>query len=579
MVSAQSTRVSPEEEAQLSPHPVETGSPDSQQPIYDDNYDIIYDEVDWSHEDIDHYYDPCREPQHQVGLHPIVLGDTLGKDDRYKVHRKLGAGGSATVWLCRDQKDEKWVAIKVMSARASQEATHSRYLGEMAIFDYFRDDLKVDNDELVANHVCVPDSYFVQDGPNGQHFCFVLPVLSPVLSGTACRAWYYFYDKPEVLREICAQMAVAMNYLHGKGICHGDFRPANILFYVDGIEDATEDEINAMFPESEKFEIESTTDVKLFPSFPKFIYSSSDQIPRLHPGNIHIMVSDFGEAYYGGHKPDFLGIPLKYAAPEVLFTLDSAFGMATDIWSLGMSILQLRHDEYMFEGFDPLQAVKGLERSLGPLPEPYRSVWFSDRFPFGGGPGKDSSDMALTENVSKVERWTGEYNSKLEKILREPSKSLWAMEKGENLSLRPGQSQVCDLNMKEIKSTIPEEEAQQLLDLLSGIFRYSPDERSTIKQVMDHPWITGRFSTSEDISVDVLVGVPEESMVSEMVDVQLGLTSSRTEPKEEHEVSYDAPGIPAPDPPAQGGVVRMLSRFTTLFFPVTWRLGGSCFGT
>lgn len=55
------------------------------------------------------------------------------------------------------------------------------------------------------------------------------------------------------------------------------------------------------------------------------------------------------------------------------------------------------------------------------------------------------------------------------------------------------------------------------------------------------------------------MGVPEESMVSEMVDIQPGLTSSRTEPKEEDEVFYDALGIPVPAPPARGGVARMLA--------------------
>lgn len=536
MVSAQNTRVSAAEEAQLWPDPVETGSPDSQQPEDDDPYGYTYEddeevtwdqgdldhseddgpypytyeEVTWDHENLNDYYHPYRERKDQVGLHPIILGDTLGQDRRYKVHRKLGAGGSATVWLCRDQKDEKWVAIKVLSHSASQAATDSRYLGEMAIFDYFRDDLKVDNDELVANHVCVPDSYFVQDGPNGQHFCFVLPVLS----GDIRDAFYHFYDKPEVLREICAQMVVAMHYLHGKGICHGDFRPANILFYVDGIEDATENEINAMFPESERFEMKSTTDEELFPNFPKFIYSSSNQIRVLHPGNIHIMVSDFGEAYYGGDKPEFLGIPVTYAAPEVMFEnfenhqnrlnqkakkLDSAFGMATDVWSLGMSILELRHSKHILPGsFNPFPAVRSLEGTFGPLPEPYRSIWFSDEFQIhiGGRPWKGPSNIPLTKPVTEVEIWKDDYNSTLEKIIREPSESLYRMEKGEDLSLRPGQSPVGDGYFKRVKSTIPEEEAQQLLGLLSGIFRYSPDDRSTIKQVMAHPWFAGRFPTS-----------------------------------------------------------------------------------
>lgn len=37
---------------------------------------------------------------HQGGLHPIYLGDVL--DDRYKICRKLGFGGTSTVWLAKD---------------------------------------------------------------------------------------------------------------------------------------------------------------------------------------------------------------------------------------------------------------------------------------------------------------------------------------------------------------------------------------------------------------------------------------------------------------------------------------------
>ena len=37
------------------------------------------------------------------GIHPVCLGDSF-QNDRYKVHHKLGWGGSSTVWLAEDQK-------------------------------------------------------------------------------------------------------------------------------------------------------------------------------------------------------------------------------------------------------------------------------------------------------------------------------------------------------------------------------------------------------------------------------------------------------------------------------------------
>lgn len=35
------------------------------------------------------------------GYHPVTLGDTF-KNERYKIHHKLGFGASSTVWLAED---------------------------------------------------------------------------------------------------------------------------------------------------------------------------------------------------------------------------------------------------------------------------------------------------------------------------------------------------------------------------------------------------------------------------------------------------------------------------------------------
>lgn len=53
------------------------------------------------------------------GFHPIHLNDTF-KHERYKVIHKLGHGGFATVWLARDNKRERYVAMKVLAARLSR---------------------------------------------------------------------------------------------------------------------------------------------------------------------------------------------------------------------------------------------------------------------------------------------------------------------------------------------------------------------------------------------------------------------------------------------------------------------------
>jgi len=59
-------------------------------------------------------YDDLEDPEQYMagGLHPVHLGDLLGNSNQYKVIHKLGSGGFATVWLCRDLEKDVYTALK-----------------------------------------------------------------------------------------------------------------------------------------------------------------------------------------------------------------------------------------------------------------------------------------------------------------------------------------------------------------------------------------------------------------------------------------------------------------------------------
>ena len=68
------------------------------------------------------------------GFHPTHLGDTL-KGGRYRVLHKLGYGGFSTVWLARDENQNRLVSLKVLSAEVSRrtaELNLLRHLDEHA---------------------------------------------------------------------------------------------------------------------------------------------------------------------------------------------------------------------------------------------------------------------------------------------------------------------------------------------------------------------------------------------------------------------------------------------------------------
>ena len=68
---------------------------------------------------LEHIYD--YEPG---GHHPVHLGGVYGNNGRYRVIHKLGSGGFATVWLCRDTEAKgatKYVALKILMAETSSD--------------------------------------------------------------------------------------------------------------------------------------------------------------------------------------------------------------------------------------------------------------------------------------------------------------------------------------------------------------------------------------------------------------------------------------------------------------------------
>src|ERR1044072_9902018 len=61
------------------------------------------------------------------GAEPLSVGD------RYTVERELGRGGMATVYLARDRKHDRPVAIKVMRAEVAADQGGQRFLREIQI--------------------------------------------------------------------------------------------------------------------------------------------------------------------------------------------------------------------------------------------------------------------------------------------------------------------------------------------------------------------------------------------------------------------------------------------------------------
>ena len=79
----------------------------------------------------------CRlaEARAKRHLHGVIDQNALTSAlaDRYRIGRQLGAGGMATVFLARDLKHDRDVAIKVLKPELAQSITGERFLREIGI--------------------------------------------------------------------------------------------------------------------------------------------------------------------------------------------------------------------------------------------------------------------------------------------------------------------------------------------------------------------------------------------------------------------------------------------------------------
>lgn len=453
------------------------------------------------------------------GFHPVVIGDALGEDGRFEVVHKLGHGGFATVWLCFDHHNNKWKAVRILAADASDHVEPS----ELRILKHFDG---VTDRELEENHICLPRDNFWVVGPNGRHLCNILPVFGRSTE-KICRQWGH---NSFMIRRLCFQLTKAMTFMHTKGVCHGDFRPKNILFKLRDVETLSYDQIYKWIPDSGRIALPVIPNPAYpegpGPHLPHYVYPSAALEPPRQMVTPDIVIGDFGEAYHVDEGPCTTGIPRKYAAPEVVLR-GHALGFGADVWALGATFCEAIKGLTPFSDDGVLEYTKVLEDMLGPLPEPYRTTWIE----WGCKPRAElppAAEIPLTEPVTMTPSRLVDiyeerirdfgYASFLDRILRPKTGFYREMVEGESAAtLAPWETDNGD-GWKHIQFQTPPEEADQLLDLLNKVFKYQPNERLTAADVLAHPWFSHEGVVPGDDVVEAMSDGDDHALVDESED-------------------------------------------------------------
>ncbi|KAM7184952.1 Protein kinase-like domain containing protein [Naviculisporaceae sp. PSN 640] len=298
------------------------------------------------------------------GYHPVDLNIFLGPNDRYQVLHKLGHSDRATVWLCRDwrQDPSKYVALKIMKASIQEEN----------IMEHNFDPRYLDLGAPGGEYLEVLLSKFTLEGPNGTHHCMTFPVYGPMISPGLWIEWGEARDEeaPSVLNKLAYKATQALAFLHDNGICHGDFRPENIRTLIRGLGSMTRDQVLQLFGRPR------TVDVRWGPrveddgierdpsSQPRELvhaYNSgclaTNPLPAQHISD-SIVVSGLGKAYWADSPPAWEDLETMqgFLPPELQFGFESAelppnsIGFTSDLWALGYTLTGIRTQKKIFTG-------------------------------------------------------------------------------------------------------------------------------------------------------------------------------------------------------------------------------------
>ena len=131
---------------------------------------------------------------------------------RYTVEREIGHGGMATVYLARDLKHDRAVALKVLRPELAMAVGSERFLREIKIA------ARLQHPHILPLH----DSGYV-----GGFLYYVMPYVA----GESLRDRLQ-RDGPLPVEEavrLAREVAGALEYAHAQGIVHRDVKPENIL--------------------------------------------------------------------------------------------------------------------------------------------------------------------------------------------------------------------------------------------------------------------------------------------------------------------------------------------------------------
>ncbi len=149
---------------------------------------------------------------------------TTALADRYTIEREIGAGGMATVYLARDLKHERQVAIKVLRPELAASLGPDRFLQEIRIAANLHHPHIM---PLFDSGRAVGRTGGQAEGSSGEFLFYVMPYVTgeSLREKLAKEGELPVSDAVRILKEVVDALAKA----HSEGVVHRDIKPDNVM--------------------------------------------------------------------------------------------------------------------------------------------------------------------------------------------------------------------------------------------------------------------------------------------------------------------------------------------------------------
>ncbi|RXG41449.1 hypothetical protein VDGE_05247 [Verticillium dahliae] len=380
------------------------------------------------------------------GYHPIQLNDKL--QERYSIIEKLGHGSHSTIWLARDEKLSRYVAVKIgIADHSSKEAQILEQLSACPINDL--------SDRLLPPVL----DHFKLIGPNGTHSCLVT---TPARCSLVEALKDYDLFPLDAARSLAAQLVIAVARIHTLGIVHGDIHLGNLLLQLPGeeIDKLTVKELYEKYgdPEAEpvvrvdKQPITSLS-VPAYAYTPAWLGKPAEEVTL---SEAKLMLTDLGTAFSPAYETRLQSFtPRKTRPPEPRFDPTTPLSYASDIWSLGCIIWEILGVRPFLDIFLPeLDDVTANQiDALGPLPDEWWDAW----------DGKWKRFAANGQPTEGRQPWT--FDQRFEDAIQGPRR-------------------------RKKHDTMGKRESKAFCELIKDILKFRPGERPTAEDILRSQWMT-----------------------------------------------------------------------------------------